>query len=122
MSRYAPWTGSSRNNACNQRRYEKRRAMLNQMKTDRGCDRCGYNMYAGALDWDHRPNEAKVFAISGGWSRSYEKLLAEIAKCDLLCANCHRRVTDERRTWANGWSKNTTDSVDHPRLFEDGAA
>jgi hypothetical protein len=122
MTRYAPWTGSSRNNTRNQQRYEERRAMLDQMKTNRGCDRCGYNVYPGALDWDHRPDEVKAFPVSSGWSRSYENLLAEIAKCDLLCSNCHRMVTHGRRTWANGWSKNMTETHNHPQLFEDGAA
>ena len=119
MSRYAPWTGSSRNNACNQRRYEQRKPILDRMKTDRGCDRCGYKSFAGALDWDHRPDEPKSFPLSGGWSRNWDKLMAEIDKCDLLCANCHRLVTHERRSWANGRSKNMASTPAHPQLFGD---
>ena len=117
MSRYAPWTGSSRENARNQQRYEMRKPVLDQMKTERGCDRCGYDLYAGALDWDHRPDEVKAFPIAQGWSRNWDKLMAEIAKCDLLCSNCHRQVTHQRRTWANGRSKNLAEAPNHPRLF-----
>ena len=122
MSRYAPWTGSSPENARNQLRYELRKPVLDRMKTERGCDRCGYDDYAGALDWDHRPDEVKVFVVASGWSRNWDKLMAEIDKCDLLCSNCHRQVTHERRTWANGWSKNMAQAPTHPQLFEDGAA
>ena len=119
--RYRPWTGSSRNNARNQARYERLKPILDKQKTDRGCDRCGYNAYAGALDWDHRPDEVKLFDISAGWSRNWDKLQSEIAKCDLLCANCHRQITQQRRTWSNGRSKNQALSEEHPRLWKETA-
>ena len=122
MSRYAPWTGSSPENARNQRRYEERKVVLDRIKTDRGCDRCGYNLFAGALEWDHRPDQPKSFLVSTSWSRNWDRLMAEIAKCDLLCSNCHRVVTHERRTWSNGLSKNMAEASNHPQLFEDGAA
>jgi hypothetical protein len=116
MSRYAPWSGSSRENARNQARYEQRKPVLDKLKTDRGCDRCGYAAFAGALEWDHRPDQVKAFTVSSSWSRKWEVIMAEIAKCDLLCANCHRLVTAERRSWANGLSKNTARLAQHPTL------
>ena len=46
------------------------------------------------LDFDHRDPSAKKFNISArlGLS-SLESLVTEIEKCDIRCANCHRRRT-----------------------------
>lgn len=46
------------------------------------------------LDFDHRDGTKKKFAISQRIGRcSLHTLLTEIAKCDVRCANCHRRRT-----------------------------
>jgi len=66
-----------------------RRDRLAARKLARGCDKCGYNKSASALDFHHRDPTTKVLNVSGthyAWSR----VEAEIAKCDILCANCHR--------------------------------
>lgn len=49
----------------------------------------------------HR-REDKDFAIANliGRSASLHTLIAEIAKCDVVCANCHRRITLQERGWA----------------------
>jgi hypothetical protein len=48
-----------------------------------------------AFDWDHRPGETKLFAVSkAGAGR--DKVLAEVAKCDLRCRNCHAIITHQR--------------------------
>ena len=88
------------------RRYAQRKAWMNTIKLDRGCDVCGYRTSPAALDWDHLPGQIKSFQISQAWSRSEKALLAEIAKCRLVCANCHRQDTNERRTPANWRAKN----------------
>ncbi len=57
------------------------------------CQICGYNKYQGALDLHHVDPRTKEFAISdGGHARSWSRVKAEIAKCILVCANCHREV------------------------------
>lgn len=49
------------------------------------------------MDFDHRPGETKLFEISKGYRRNARvTVLAEIAKCDLVCANCHRIRTHNR--------------------------
>lgn len=46
------------------------------------------------LDFDHRDRKAKSFTISAYYANVSEaRLRAEIAKCDVRCANCHRRKT-----------------------------
>lgn len=90
----------------NNARYRRKKAWLNMIKLERGCDRCGYAISPAALDWDHRPGEIKRFGISAAWSRRDEVILEEIAKCDLLCANCHRAEMAQRRSQANIKAKN----------------
>lgn len=48
------------------------------------------------LDFDHRERSEKKFTIGAMISRksiSIGALVAEIEKCDVRCANCHRRKT-----------------------------
>jgi len=52
------------------------------------------------MDFDHRPGEVKEFNLAQVMSQSrisWSRLLAEIAKCDVVCANCHRIRTWQRR-------------------------
>lgn len=74
----------------------RKRRMLQDIKLSRGCADCGYNAHAEALDFDHVRGE-KSFTISECTGKGYDKLLAEVEKCDVVCANCHRVRTKERR-------------------------
>lgn len=62
------------------------------------CSVCGENRVA-TLDFHHRDPSKKDGNISvitqRGWSKS--KILKEIEKCDILCANCHRMLHYEER-------------------------
>lgn len=68
------------------------RAWVNGLKLERGCQRCGEHD-PRVLDYHHRDPRGKLGkvsrAIKDRWSRA--RIRAEIRKCDLLCANCHRR-------------------------------
>lgn len=59
-----------------------------------GCARCGYAKYVGALEYHHRDMRTKdsslAQAIRDKWSD--QRILLEVAKCVLLCSNCHREV------------------------------
>jgi transposase len=65
-----------------------------------GCQVCGEKEPC-ALDAHHRNPEEKLFNISQGGRRlkvPEDVLVAEIAKCDCLCAYCHRiRHYDEKQ-------------------------
>ena len=64
----------------------------NDYKSSLKCSRCGEGDTA-CLDFHHREPDKKekhVTTMISGWY-SKEKILTEIAKCDILCANCHRK-------------------------------
>lgn len=71
-----------------------RRADIDAYKLERGCERCGYREHAVALDLDHIDPAAKVADVSALLRyASWDEVLAELAKCRVLCAVCHRIVT-----------------------------
>jgi Zn finger protein HypA/HybF involved in hydrogenase expression len=58
-----------------------------------GCALCGYRRHLGALQFHHIDPAQKAFAIASvGTALSLERARAEVAKCILLCANCHAEV------------------------------
>lgn len=66
---------------------------IKQYMEDRGgakCQRCGYDKCEAALEFHHRDPTEKDPNWSRGWGIS--KLKAELDKCDILCANCHREI------------------------------
>ena len=74
---------------------ERRRALFKwfrEYKTTLSCKRCDEN-HPATLDFHHRNPADKVNEIAqtvaDGWSK--EHILKEIAKCDVLCSNCHRK-------------------------------
>jgi len=72
------------------------RLVLDDIKLSSGCIDCGYNEHAEALDFDHVKGQKK-FNVSIISTRSLESLMEEIAKCEVVCANCHRVRTKQRR-------------------------
>ena len=66
------------------------------IKTCSGCFDCGINDWR-VLDFDHLPKFKKEFTISNSFWRSREKIKKEIDKCEVVCANCHRIRTHERK-------------------------
>jgi hypothetical protein len=93
--RYSP-TDSYR---CRQCRYaavtNRRRRVKEILVKESGgkCQRCGYDRFAGALQFHHRDPAQKVFGLAlNGSARSLSRARDEVAKCDLLCANCHAEV------------------------------
>lgn len=57
------------------------------------CALCGYDACMAALQFHHVDPSTKTFQLGGrGISRAWDVLLAEAAKCVLLCANCHAEV------------------------------
>ncbi len=55
------------------------------------CVRCGFS-HPAALDFHHRDPATKTLAVARLvlLERPRTEIEAEIAKCDVMCANCHR--------------------------------
>lgn len=68
------------------------RVWFQKLKSRAACKACGEDD-PRCLDFHHRDPTEKEFkladAIRQGWSK--KKIVEEIAKCDVLCANCHRK-------------------------------
>jgi len=52
------------------------------------------------MDFDHVRGK-KSFNISAAGPRTPESVLREIAKCDVVCSNCHRIRTQARKDAAD---------------------
>lgn len=58
------------------------------------CEKCGYNKNVAAFDFHHKDPEQKDYQLDMRKlsNTSMIKLMEEVAKCELLCANCHREL------------------------------
>jgi hypothetical protein len=64
------------------------------------------------LEFDHRPEELKSANVSAmvGMGLPWDRILQEIAKCDVRCANCHRIKTITRGGhFRQAWSTRSSD-------------
>lgn len=82
-----------------QRQKDKRskiRRYLQSIKEKAACADCGINYPYFVMDFDHLPEHGKEFNIAE-FSKHHTMgdVVKEIAKCDIVCANCHRI-----RTWS----------------------
>lgn len=72
----------------------KKRVYIQEVKSTSCCD-CGENYPYWVMDFDHRGG--KSFNIGNSLSTySFEDVIAEISKCDVVCSNCHRDRTHAR--------------------------
>jgi hypothetical protein len=74
------------------------RRFVRSYKDGKPCADCGNCFPHYILDFDHRPGCKKKANINVLVKRgaSIEVLLEEIAKCDLVCANHHRRTWERK--------------------------
>jgi len=77
------------------KRQTKRQMYLNRLKTT-PCKDCGRQYNPWQMQFDHRNPEEKLFGIASFKNVSLEVLNLEIAKCDVVCANCHADRTHNR--------------------------
>lgn len=75
-----------------------RRRKLRDLAIEYGggkCAVCSYKKSKRALTFHHLNPHEKDFGLSArGLTRSWAKIVEELNKCVLLCANCHAEVHD----------------------------
>ena len=75
-----------------------RRQVMWLVKSTLGCARCP-ERDPRVLDWNHIDRKTKSANISKLMTGSLERLIEELLKCEVLCANCHRKETAEQLNW-----------------------
>lgn len=81
--------------AKNYKRRRELRDYIHELKNSTPCTDCGVQYPYYVMDFDHL--EDKVGAISAVLkSGSNKKMAAELLKCEVVCANCHRVRTYNR--------------------------
>jgi transposase len=87
---------------CRLERVSRRRRKVKQILVAEAggcCVLCGYNRCVAALHFHHLDPSSKKFHLSmHGAARSIASARAEMAKCVLLCANCHAEVESGHAT------------------------
>lgn len=80
-------------------RTEFRTQMKNYM-SNKSCQDCGENDIR-VLELDHIEPSGKKFTISQAvrLGYSWQDILLEIEKCQVLCANCHKKRTASQFNW-----------------------
>ena len=84
------------------RHRRKRMDIIIKIKSDAGCKICG-EKHPACLDFHHRNKAEKLFGIAQSISGLFkiDAIMIEIAKCDVMCSNCHRKEhwDDFTKSW-----------------------
>lgn len=71
---------------------------IRHIKETTPCARCDQKFPYYCVDFDHLDESQKVCDINKlMWRASRERVMQEIAKCQVLCKLCHAIVTHERQ-------------------------
>lgn len=90
------------------KKVQKHREFIWNYLLEHPCENCGLND-PRVMDFDHIDQSTKTAEISYFITRaSTENLMAELAKCRVLCANCHRiRSGYQLNYWWTQFEKDT---------------
>lgn len=78
-----------------EKRVRAMRAFMNELKSA-PCTDCGLSYPPYVMDWDHLRDKSMNLGRVGSANWSRDRILEEVAKCELVCANCHRERTHRR--------------------------
>lgn len=86
-----------KSNERSQKRRTEIRSMVAKIKEENGCIDCKQKYPYFVLEFDHvRGQKIGNIAQMVSWN-TIEEIYEEIDKCDIVCANCHRFRTQNRK-------------------------
>jgi hypothetical protein len=93
-------TQKSRSKSSKEFWYKEYRNRIIAYLEEHPCIDCGNNDIE-VLEFDHKDQQLKMFNIGEALSHGYgwPKIQNEIEKCDVRCANCHRKKTRKQLGW-----------------------
>ena len=75
-----------------------KQAWLSKLKESQPCKDCGGFFPSCCMDFDHLPGQEKKLPLAHLLHYKDPAVVEnEMAKCELVCANCHRIRTRDRR-------------------------
>ena len=110
----------ARNNASKRDSRQERIDRLADYKLAKQCADCDREFTkAYHLDFDHLPGVDKRFNLSKPGGRSWQLIMDEVDKCEVVCALCHRDRTMSRKAGQVNYGKHRGTPLDqHPKLWE----
>jgi hypothetical protein len=79
----------------NAKRYKRSRTLVRQAK-NRPCEDCDIQYPSYVMEFDH-VRGVKKFSLGFHGRQRVDAVIEEIAKCDVVCSNCHAARTYIRR-------------------------
>lgn len=79
----------------NKKRKDKLKAYVDELKKA-PCTDCGGTFHPVCMDFDHLGDKTHDIAFMVNKRHSMKRIIEEIKKCELVCANCHRLRTHNR--------------------------
>lgn len=73
------------------RRKKEIKKWFHEFKSKLCCSKCGEN-HPAIIDFHHTGKKENQVAQMVHWGYSIDKIKKELEKCQVLCANCHRKL------------------------------
>lgn len=90
-----------------QAKLNRHRTLVRDLKATNPCADCGLFFPWYVMEFDHahgEKSERKRTVANMAGRGSTSALLAEIEKCDIVCANCHKERTHRRKDGPEVWT------------------
>ena len=74
---------------------------LQEIRQNTPCTDCKENYPYWVMEFDHLGNKSFTIGQYYNYTQSMEKVMEEVAKCEVVCANCHKTRTYMRAVSSN---------------------